>query len=175
MWTPGEPAAGNPRAPIETQHPENLEVRKVKQGAEMLFTRKIMPKPINAVPSSLPGIPEKIEALRKIWNKEMTDFLEALPQVRYLLEPHIFQVLEKLANITDPDELAEYCFPRSEGPRVTPIARDIDIAIHSANLELFDENPENRSQVEAFRFMRRLYEPYSNSEFENWKNKYFQL
>lgn len=140
----------------------------------MLFTRKIMPKPTNAVPSSLPGIPEKIEALRKIWKKEMTDFLEALPQVRHLLEPHIFQVLENLENITDPDELSEYCFPRPEGPRVTPIARDIDIAIHSANLDLFDENPENRSQVEAFRFMRRLYEPYSNREFENWRNKYFQ-
>ena len=174
MWTPGGPEAGNPRAPIETQHPENLEVRKVKQGAQMLFARKIMPKQTNAVPSSLPGIPERTEALRKIWRKEMTDFLEALPQVRHLLEPHIFQVLEKLENIVDSDELAEYCFPRSEGPRVTPIARDIDIAIHSANLELFDENPESRSQVEAFKFMRRLYEPYRNDEFVNWRNKYFK-
>jgi hypothetical protein len=174
MWTPGARAAGNPRAPIETQHPENLEVRKVKQGAEMLFTRKIMSKPTDAVPSSLPGIPEKIEALRKIWKREMTDFLEALPQVRHLLEPHISQVMEKLLNITDPDELSDYCFPRPEGPRVTPIARDIDIAIHSASLELFDENPENRSQVEAFKFMRGLYEPYNNRKFENWINKYFQ-
>ena len=140
----------------------------------MLFTRKIMPNPINAVPSSLPAIPEKIEALRKIWNKEMTDFLEALPQVRHLLEPHIFQVLTKLDCIADPDELSEYCFPRPEGVRATPIASDIDLAIHSANLDLFDENPENRSQVEAFRFMRRLYEPYRNDEFVNWRNKYFQ-
>ena len=140
----------------------------------MLFTHKNMPKPTNAVPSSQPAIPEKIEALRKIWKREMTDFLEALPQVRHLLEPRIFQVLEKLENIVDPDELAEYCFPRSEGLRATPIARDIDIAIHSANLELFDENPENRSQVEAFRFMRRLYEPYRNGAFESWRNKYFQ-
>lgn len=40
MWTPGEPAAGNPRAPIETQHPENLEVRRVKQGAENVIYTK---------------------------------------------------------------------------------------------------------------------------------------
>lgn len=141
----------------------------------MLFTqKKKTPKTTEIAASSPPVIPEKIEALRKIWSREMTDFLEALPQVRHLLEPHILQVLEKLKNIVDPDELAEYCFPRYEGPRATPIARDIDIAIHSANLELFDEHPENRSQVEAFKFMRRLYEPYCHSEFENWKNKYFQ-
>ena len=140
----------------------------------MLFMQKIMPKPTIVVPSPLPKIPEKIEALRKIWRKEMNDFLESLPQVKHLLEPYVSQVLTKLDGIADADELSEYCFPRPEGARGTPIARDIDIAIHSANLELFEEHPKNRSQVEAFRFMRRLYEPYRSNAFDNWRNKYFK-
>lgn len=138
----------------------------------MLFTHKNNPEPINVVPSSLPAIPEEIEALREIWKNEIVNFLEALSEVRHLLEPHISVVLEKLESIVDSDELSEYCFPRAEGARATPIATDIDIAIHAANLDVFEEHPTGRSRVEAFKFMQRLYQPYRNHEFENWRNKY---
>jgi len=140
----------------------------------MFIKQRNNPEPFNIVPSSLQAIPEEIEALREIWKNEIVNFLEALSEVRHLLEPHISLVLEKLESIVDPDELSEYCFPTLEGARATPIATDIDIAIHAANLEVLDEYPNGKSQVQAFKFMRKLYEPYRNHEFENWRNRYFK-
>lgn len=131
-------------------------------------------EPNNTAASSMSVIPEEIEALRELWKNEIVNFLEALPEAKHLLEPHISQVLEKLDNIVDSDELSEYCFPGPEGASETPIATDIDMAISCANLEVFEEHPNGKSQLDAFRFLRRFYQPYRNNQFEKWRDTYLK-
>jgi len=95
----------------------------------MSLKEKLFPRTLSVNPADCPDIPKKIKALRRIWQKEILDFLEALPPMRHIVEPHLSRVLRKLESITDPDDLAAYCSPTEEGVRFAPIAEDIDIAL----------------------------------------------
>lgn len=138
----------------------------------MTFIEKFFPRTFSFHPADFPNIPEKIEALRKIWRREILDLLEALPPMRHIVEPHLSRVLRKLESITDPDDLAAYCSPTEEGVRFAPIAEDIDIALGDASFQIYDEFPEGGSPLKTFEFMKRMYEPYRKGQFENWLRRY---
>lgn len=138
----------------------------------MSIKEKLFPSSLSINPADFPDIPKKIEALRKIWRKEILDLLDALPPTRHIMEPHLSCVLRKLESIVDPDDLTAYCSPTEEGVRFAPIAEDIDIALGEASFQIYDEFPESGSPQDAFDFMKRVYEPYREGQFENWCRQY---
>lgn len=138
----------------------------------MSIKEKLFRKTSSLNPADFPDVPKKIEALRKIWRKEITNFLDALTLTRDIVEPHLLRIIRKLESITDPGELAVYCSPTDEGMRFAPIADDIDIALSEASLQIYDEFPESGSPEEAFGFMRRMYEPYMEGQYENRLRRY---
>lgn len=128
----------------------------------MSIKEKLFRETSSLNPTDFPDVPKKIEALRKNWRKEITNFLDALTLTRDIVEPHLLPILRKLESLTDPGELAVYCSPTDEGMRFAPIADDIDIALSEASLHIYDEFPESGSPQEAFGFMGRMYESYGD-------------
>lgn len=138
----------------------------------MSLKEKLLRTTSSLNPADFPDVPKKIEALRKIWRKEIMNFLDALTLTRAIVEPHLLRIIWKLESITDPGKLAVYCSPTDEGMRFAPIADDIDIALSEASLQIYDEFPESGSPEEVFGFMRRMYKPYMGGQFENWLRQY---
>lgn len=141
----------------------------------MSVKEKLIPKTSSVPPADFPNIPVKIEALRKIWRKEILDFLDALPLVRHIVEPHLSRVLRKLESIIDPDELMDYCGPTEDGVRSTLIAEDIDVAVGLGSFEVFEQYPETQSPQEAFASMKQMYEPYGDGLFADWMRQNIEI
>lgn len=137
----------------------------------MSIKQKLSQSTFSTNPVDFPEIPKKIEALRKIWRKEILDFLDALPLMRDIVEPHLLRVLRKLESIIDPAELMDYCGPTEEGVRFTLIAEDIDVAVGLGSFEVFEQYPETQSPQEVFAFMKQMYEPYRDGLFADWKRQ----
>lgn len=152
--------------------PEMLDESGYHQEHKMSIKEKLFPSTLSVNPADFPNIPAKIEALRKIWRKEILDFLDALASTRHIVEPQLSRVLRKLESIIDPDDLVAYCSPTEEGVRFSPIAEEIDIALGEASFQIYDEFPESGSPKEAFDFMKLMYEPYQEGQFENWTRRY---
>jgi hypothetical protein len=88
-----------------------------------------------------------------------SELLHTAPPSRDIVEAQLLPVLRTLESATDPDDLAEYCYPPFDGPRYTPIASDIDIAIGEASCEIYEHHPEIQSPEDGLSIMRQMFEP----------------